>query len=148
MGEKIIKDKSNTFDATNNHFCIIGEVLKPELPDWGDRYKECLPTRMMNSFFIEPVCNDDVELEIDTRIQRKQQVLTALLVNYSCVLIFFSNKLTKIYKQAIQSGAYPHAMEFAQAIFLYKKMQGMIPIIITRLASPQFSIKYLKTKYV
>ena len=42
----------------------MGEVLKSELPDWGGRYKEYLPARVMNSFFIEPICNDDVGLEI------------------------------------------------------------------------------------
>ena len=48
----------------NNHFCTIGEVLKAELPAWGHRYQEYLPERVMNSFFIEPICNDDVGLEI------------------------------------------------------------------------------------
>ena len=63
MASGAIKDKSNISDAMNNHFCTIGGVLKSELPDWG-RYKEYLPTRVMNSFFIEPICNDDVGLEI------------------------------------------------------------------------------------
>ena len=48
----------------NNNFCTIGEVLKSELADWGGRYKEYLPAWVMNSFFIEPICNDDVGLEI------------------------------------------------------------------------------------
>ena len=37
---KVIKDKSNISDAMNNHFCTIGEVLKSDLPDWGDRYSQ------------------------------------------------------------------------------------------------------------
>ena len=69
---KVIKDKSNISDAMKNQFCTIGEVLKSDLPDWG---KEYLPSRVMNSFFIEQICNDDVGLEI------RHQVLTALVVN-------------------------------------------------------------------
>ena len=61
---KVIKDQNNISDAMNNHFCTIREVLKAELPVWGHRYQEYLPERVMNSFFIEPICNDDVGLEI------------------------------------------------------------------------------------
>ena len=61
---KFIKDINNISDAMNNHFCTIGEVLTSELPDWGGRYKEFLPARVMNLFFIEPICNNDVGLEI------------------------------------------------------------------------------------
>ena len=96
---KVIKDKSNISDAMNNHFCTIGEVLKSDLPDWGDRYKEYLPARVMNSFFIEPICNDDVGLDINN----------------------LKNNLTKIDNRAIQTGVYPNDMKLSQVIALYKK---------------------------
>ena len=61
---KFIKDKNNITDAMNNYFCTTGEVLKSELPEWGGRCEEYLSARVMNSFFIEPIYNDDVGLEI------------------------------------------------------------------------------------
>ena len=133
----------------NNHFCTIGEVLKSELPDWGGRYKEYLPTRAMNSFFIEPICNDDVELEIRHLNPKKApgpDCIGGKLIQL-CPDIF-SNNLTKIYNRAIQTGVYPHAMKLAQVIALYKKVQGMIPTIIAQLASCQSLTKYLKKNYV
>ena len=57
---KFIKDKNNISDAMSTHFRTTGEVFKSKLPDWGGRYKNYLPARVMNSFFIKPICNDDV----------------------------------------------------------------------------------------
>ena len=119
---KVIKDKSNIYDAMNNHFCTIGEVLKSDLPDWGYRYKEYLPARVMNSFFIEPICNDDVGLEIRHLNPKKApgpDCIGGKLIQL-CPDIF-SDNLTKIYNRAIQTGVYPHDMKLAQVIALYKK---------------------------
>ena len=148
VDEKVIKDKSNISDAMNNHFCTIGEVLKSDLPDWRDIYKEYLPARVMDSFFIEPICNDDVGLEIRHLNPKKApgpDCIGGKLIQL-CPDIF-SNNLTKIYNRAIQTGVYPHDMKRAQVIALYKKVQGMIPIIIARLASCQFLTIYLKISY-
>ena len=106
----------------NHNFCTIGEVLKSELPDWGGRYKKYLPTRVMNSFFIERICNDDVGLEIRHLNPKKApgpDCIGGKLIQL-CPDIF-SNNLTKIYNRAIQTGVYPHAMKLAQVIALYKK---------------------------
>ena len=119
---KFIKDNNNISDAVNNHFCTIGEVLKSELPDWGGRYKEYLPARVMNSFLIEPICNDDVGLEIRHLNPKKTpgpDCIGGKLIQL-CPDIF-SNNLTKNYNRAIQTGVHPHAMKLAQVIALYKK---------------------------
>ena len=119
---KVIKDKSNISDAMNNHFCTIGEVLKSDLLDWGDRYKEYSFTRVMNSFFIEPICNDDVGLEIRHLNPKKApgpDCIGGKLIQL-CPDIFSYN-LTKIYNRAIQTGVYPHDVKLAQVIALYKK---------------------------
>ena len=108
---KFIKDKNNISDAMNNHFCTIGEVLKSELPDWGGRYKGYLPARVMNALFIEPICNDDVGLEIRHLNPKKApgpDCIGGKLIQL-CPDIF-SNNLTKIYNRAIQTGVYPHAI--------------------------------------
>ena len=76
----------------------------------------------MNSFFIEPICTDDVGLEI-RHLNRKKapdpDCIGGKLIQL-CPDIF-SNNLTKIYNRAIQTGVYPHAMKLAQVIALYKK---------------------------
>ena len=119
---KFIKGKNNISDVMNNHFCTIGEVLKSELPDWGGRYKQYLPARVMNSFFIEPICNDDVGLEI--RHLNPKKAPGPYCIGGKLIQLcpdIFSNDLTKIYNRAIQTGVYPHAMKLAQVIALYKK---------------------------
>ena len=76
----------------------------------------------MNSFFIEPICNDDVGLEIWHLNPKKApgpDCIGGKLIQL-CPDIF-SNNLTTIYNRAIQTGVYPHDMKLAQVIALYKK---------------------------
>ena len=146
---KFIKDKNNISDAMNSHFCTTGEVFKSELPDWGGRYKEYLSARVINSFFIEPICKDDVGLQIRHLNPKKSpgpDCIGGKLIQL-CPAIF-SNNQTKLYNRAIQTGVYPYTVKLAQVIALYKKVQGMIPTIIAQLASCQSLTKYLKRFYV
>ena len=97
----------------------------------------------MNSFFIEPICNDDVGLEIRHLNPKKApgpDCIGGKLIQLCPDM--FSNNLTKNYNRAIQTGVYPHAMELVQVIALYKKVQGMIRTIIAQLASCQSLTKY------
>ena len=106
----------------NNHFCTIGEVLKAELLAWAHRYQEYLPQRLMNSFFIESICNDDVGLEIRHLNPKKAtgpDCIGGKLLQL-CPDIF-SNDFTKNCNRAIQTGVYPHDMKPAQVIALYKQ---------------------------
>ena len=76
----------------------------------------------MNSFFIEPICNDDDGLEIRHLNPKKApgpDCIGGKLIQL-CPDIF-SNNLTKIYNRDIQTGIYPHDMKLAQVIALYKK---------------------------
>ena len=76
----------------------------------------------MNSFFIEPIRNDDVGFEIRHLNPKKApspECIGGKLIEV-CPDIFY-NYLTKKYNRAIQTGAYPHAMKLAQVIVLYEK---------------------------
>ena len=102
----------------------------------------------MNSFFIEPICNDDDGLEIrhlnPTKAPGPDCIGGKLIQLCSDI---FSNNSTQIYNRAIQTGVDPHAMKLAQALYK-KKVQGMIQTIIAQLASCQSLTKYLKIFYV
>ena len=103
----------------------------------------------MNSFFIEPICNDDVGLEIrplNPKIAPGPDCIDGKLIQLRSDIC--SNNLKKIYNRAIQTGVYPDDMKLAQVIALYKKVQGTIPIIVARLASCQFLTVYLKRFYI
>ena len=128
----------------NNHFCTIGEVLKADLPAWGNRYIEYLRERVMNSFFVEPICNDDVGLEIRHLNQKKApgpDCIGSKLVQLCPDIL--SNNLTKQYNRAIQTVVYPHDVKLAQVIVLYKKMCEEL----SKLLSPDIFDKYLKRLY-
>ena len=147
---KVIKDQNNISDAMNNHFCTIGDVLKAELSALGHIYQEYLPERVMIFFFIEPICNDDVGLEIKHLNPKKApgpDCIGGKLIQLCPDM--FSNNLTKIHNRAIQTGVYPHDMKLAQVIALYKKGVRHDPNnYIVRSASYQSLTKYLKRFYV
>ena len=48
----VFTEKGVISDALSNLFCTIDKTYKSELPDWGDRYKQFLPTR---TFYLESV---------------------------------------------------------------------------------------------
>ena len=88
----------------------------------GGQIKKYLPAGVMNSFFIEPICNDDVGLEIRHLNPKKApgpDCIGGKLIQL-CPDIF-SNNLTKIYNRAIQTGVHSYDMTLAQVIALYKK---------------------------
>ena len=80
----------------------------------------------MNSFFIEPICNDDVGLEVNN----------------------LKNNLTKIYNRAIQTGVYPHDMKLAQVIALYRKGARHDPNNYRPISLLPIFDKILKKSYV
>ena len=77
---------------------------------------EYLPTRDVNSFFIEPICNDDVGLEIIHLNPKKApgpDSIGGKLIQLRPDI--FSNNLTKNYNRAIQTGVNPRAMKLAKS---------------------------------
>ena len=79
----------------NNHFSTFGEV-------WSLNYRQELPARVMNTFFIEPICNNDIGLEITHPNPKKApgpDCIGGKLIQL-CPDIF-SNDLTKIYNREI-----------------------------------------------
>ena len=76
----------------------------------------------MNSFFIEPICNDDAGLEVRHLNQKKAPgpdcIGGKLIQLYPDI---FSNNLTKIDNRDIQTGIYPHDMKPGQVKALHRK---------------------------
>ena len=72
---------------------------------------------MMNLFFFEPMCNDDVGLEIRHLNLRKApgpDCISGKLIQLRPDI--FSNNLTKFYNRAIQTGVYPHDMKLVKKL--------------------------------
>ena len=109
-------------DVMNDYFCNIGLNLQQRLPTSNINFKRYLPEKVVNSFYLSPVNQDDVCLEITKMNPRKAtgpDDISSKLVQL-CPNIFASN-LTKIYNNAIANAEYPIAMKIAKVIALFKK---------------------------
>ena len=57
---KLINDEQNTSDAMNVHFCDV----QSQLGDWMMNFKDHVPAKIINSFFLTPINNEDTLMEI------------------------------------------------------------------------------------
>ena len=54
IGRKAVVDKQEIPNSINEHFCNIGNELQSEIPDYGQKYRDNLPQRINQSFYLEP----------------------------------------------------------------------------------------------
>ena len=103
-----ITDARLMAEAMNSHFCDIGTDLQSQLPDCGSQNKNYLPERVSTSFFLLPVCGQDVLDEIKRLNPKKSSGPDTIggKVIQLCPDIFAYN-LTKIFNNSIEIGEYP-----------------------------------------
>ena len=106
----------------NEHFCNIGNKLQSAIPDYGHKYRDYMPQRINNSFYLQPIITDDILLEIKRLKHNKSpgHDLIGTKVVKLCPEIFAMN-LAKIYNWGIENGKYPDDLKIAKVIALYKK---------------------------
>ena len=119
---KIYTDKEHISQAMNEYFCNIGTDLQSKLSVTNISYEDFLPDRILPSFFICPITNDDILLEIRKMDPKKSAGADNIgpKVLKMCPEIFAKN-LTKIFNHAIEMGEYPHELKLAKVIALFKK---------------------------
>ena len=118
---KNITNKQEISDTMNRHFCDIGVRLQSELPNYGNRFLEYLPTRISDSFYLAPTCKDDILLEIKEMKPMKAPGHDSIgtKVIHLCPEIFAEN-LSKIFNNAILRGVYQDTLKMAKIIALFK----------------------------
>ena len=106
----------------NEHFCNIGNKLQSEIPEYGHKYRDYMPQRINNSFYLQPITTDDILLEMKRLKHNKSpgHDLIGSKVVKLCPEIFAMN-LAKIYNWGIENGKYPDDLNIAKVIALYKK---------------------------
>ena len=118
---KRITNKQEISDTMNNHFCDIGVRLQSELPDYDNRFLECLPLRINDSFYLALTCKGDVLCEIKKMKPMKapghDSICTKMI--HLCPDIFAEN-LFKIFDNAVLQGVYPDGMKIAKIKALFK----------------------------
>ena len=122
IGRKAIVDKQEISNSMNEHFCNIGNELQSEIPDYGHKYRDYMPQRINQSFYLEPITSNDIKYEIKRLKHNKSpgHDLIGSKVKKLCPEIFATN-LSKIYNWGIENGKYPDDLKIAKVIALYKK---------------------------
>ena len=126
----MVYDSKLISNIMNNHFCSIGKNLQQKI-NLGEKdvsYRKYLPPPVINSFYLRPINQNDVILEISKLNPKKASGPDEI----SCKLLqlcpeVFAVNLTKIYNQSIEKGEYPKEMKIAKVIALYKKGEHHLP---------------------
>ena len=87
-------------------FAESGEKLQSDVSDWSKRYQKFMATKIINSFYLEPVCEDDSQLEIRWFHQKKSpdpDSIGSKMIQL-CPEIFADN-LRRIFSHAIRKDA-------------------------------------------
>ena len=70
---KLINDKQDISDAMNVHFCDVDRKLQSRLEDCMLNFKDQMPAKFINSFFLTPINNEHTLLEIKSLKQNNAQ---------------------------------------------------------------------------
>ena len=121
--DKYITNKTEISEALNRYFCNVGKHLQEQILNEEDNsYLQYMPDRLPNSFYLSPVCEDDVRKEIK-RLDPKKAAGPDNIGNKILLMCpnFFSNHLTRIYNFYIEIGEYPTPLKIAKVIPIFKK---------------------------
>ena len=126
---RCIKDNDGIANSMNEYFCSVGKKLQQDLPqNTAGSFKDYLPDRNENSFYITPISSDEVSKEITKLDPRKATGADGIgaKVLKLCPDVFSAN-LEKIFNKSIQDAEYPMEMKTAKVIALFKKGDRMLP---------------------
>ena len=115
---KMYTNPNDVADKINEHFCNVGTKLKNKLsPHSENAFKDFLPPRIMNSFYLADVLYEDVIREIKKLNPRKATGADGIgnKILLLCPDIFAHN-LVKIFNKSIADGVYPCELKLARVI--------------------------------
>ena len=119
---KFISDNEEISNIVNDYFCNVGRRLSEKITDRNNDFIDFLPPRIQNSFYLSPVCQQDVLNEIKKLHPRKaagpDNIGNKIL--QLCPELFSYN-LAIIYNHYIDIGEYPQALKIAKVIPIFKK---------------------------
>ena len=66
-----ITDKSQMCNVMNEYCCGVGKKLQAKMPDYGDEFLNYLPEQTSGTFFLSPVVQEELAIEIKKSNPRK-----------------------------------------------------------------------------
>ena len=123
-----ITDKSQICNVMNEYFCGVGKKLQTKMPDCGGEFLTYLPEQISETFFLSPVVQEELVIEIKKLNPRKScgpDDIGAKIIQL-CPTIFTDN-LSKIYNHSIEICDYPSELKIAKVIALFKKGEKFNP---------------------
>ena len=118
----MVGDSKIIAESFNDFFCDIGAKLDAEIAVGENHFRQYLTNKVLNSFFINPVCESDVKEELLKSNPRKASGPD----NYSPKIVRASSAvvirpLTLLYNASIRGAYYPMVLKTAKVILLHKQ---------------------------
>ena len=126
---KFFTEKKEIVEIINQYFCNIGKNLQQKIPSQnGISYRDYLPDHILNSFYLQPLRQEDILLEI-AKLNPKKASGPDNIGNKILQICpeVFSYNLSIIFNHYIEKGEYPSALKLAKVIPIYKKGDHALP---------------------
>ena len=107
---------------------LAGRKLQSQLENCTLNFKDFMPTKIKNYFFLTPISQEDILLEIKNLKQNKapgnDMIGTKII---KLCLEIYANIFQKIYNRANEIGIYPDDIKIAKVKALFKKGKKFDP---------------------
>ena len=118
----MVGDSKIIAESFNEFFCDMGAKLDAEIPVGENHFRQYLKNKVLNSFFINPVCESDVKeelLKLNPRKASGPDNYSPKIVRASSAVVI--RPLTLLYNASIRGAYYPTVLKTAKVIPLYKQ---------------------------
>ena len=114
-------------ESFNEYFCNIGHDLQNAIPKSSNSYRDFLPERVSQTFYLMPVTTEDIVKEIQSLNPRKSSGPDNIgpKIIQLCPHIFAEN-LVKMFNNSIEKGEYPTILKIAKVMALFKKGENYV----------------------
>ena len=119
----MVGDSKRIAESFNDFFLVdIGAKLDAEISVGENHFRQYLKDKVLNSFFINPVCESDVKeelLKLNPRKASGPDNYSPKIVRASSAVV--TRPLTLLYNASIRGAYYPTVLKTAKVIPLYKQ---------------------------
>lgn len=125
----VIRENSKLANVMNKHFVSIGQKLTSQVPDDNTHFTSYLGNiSQSNSFFFEPITEEEVEREILKTPHNKAYGLYSFPVTLlKCAKHLLKKTLAEIFNISVLQGKYPSKLKISKVIPIFKAGDEMDP---------------------
>ena len=128
INNEMISDDQDISNKMNEFFCTVGDNLSKTIPKIPGSFTKYLKNKLDETFFINPVTEQEVMncmKQLNPKKSAGHDALSPRLIRLCMPALV--GPLTTLYNKSISDACFPSLWKFAKVIALYKKNSRCIP---------------------